>query len=93
VRLIAGGPERIRRVGVITGAASDMLGEAVTLGLDAFLTGEGPHHTYFLAQEQGINLYYGGHYRTETWGVKALAAHLEQKFGLAWEFLDFPTGL
>ncbi|MGH7476738.1 MAG: Nif3-like dinuclear metal center hexameric protein [Longimicrobiales bacterium] len=93
VRLIAGGPERLRRVGVITGGAGGMIGEAAAAGLDALVTGEGPHHTYFDAMEGGINVYYGGHYATETWGVRALAAHLEERFALPWEFLDLPTGL
>ncbi|MEO5509535.1 MAG: Nif3-like dinuclear metal center hexameric protein [Longimicrobiales bacterium] len=93
VRMIAGGPEIVHRIGVVTGAAASMLGEAVDLGLDAFITGEGSHHTYFEAQERGINLYYGGHYATETWGVKALAAHLEAKFAIPWEFIDLPTGM
>jgi putative NIF3 family GTP cyclohydrolase 1 type 2 len=35
----------------------------------------------------------GGHYATETFGVKALAAHLSERFKLPLEFLDFPTGL
>jgi dinuclear metal center YbgI/SA1388 family protein len=93
VRMIAGGKERLSRVGVITGAAANYIGEAISLGLDAFVTGEGAHHTYFDAMEGGINVYYGGHYRTETWGVRALAEHLEEKFGLPWKFLDLPTGL
>jgi putative NIF3 family GTP cyclohydrolase 1 type 2 len=92
VRFVAGGREQLRRVGVITGAGSDAIEEAVRLGLDAFVSGEGPHHTYFDALECGINLYYGGHWATETWGVKALAAHLEAEYGLPWEFLDQPTG-
>jgi dinuclear metal center YbgI/SA1388 family protein len=93
VRMIAGGPEIIRRVGVVTGSAASLMAEAVELGLDAFVTGEGNHHTFFEAHERGINLYYGGHYATETWGVKALAGHLEQRFDLPWEFLDLPTGM
>jgi dinuclear metal center YbgI/SA1388 family protein len=93
VRLLPGGGERVERVGVITGAASGHIKEAITLGLDAFITGEGPHHTYFDATEGGLNVYYGGHYRTETWGVRALAAHLEEAYGLPWEFIDLPTGL
>jgi putative NIF3 family GTP cyclohydrolase 1 type 2 len=43
--------------------------------------------------EGGITVYYGGHYATETWGVRALAAHLEKRFGLPWDFLDLPTGM
>ena len=62
-------------------------------GLDAFITGEGAHHNFFDAEEGGINLYLGGHYATEMWGVRALARHLEEKFGLPWSFIDHPTGL
>ncbi|HLU25767.1 MAG TPA: Nif3-like dinuclear metal center hexameric protein [Longimicrobiales bacterium] len=93
VKMIPGGPERVKRVGVITGGAGNMIGQAVAAGLDAFITGEGAHHTYFDAMELGINVYYGGHYATETWGVRALAAHLAERFGLETEFLDQPTGL
>jgi putative NIF3 family GTP cyclohydrolase 1 type 2 len=38
-------------------------------------------------------VFYGGHYATETFGVKALASHLSRKFGVPWVFLDHPTGL
>ena len=93
VRMLPGGPERLKRVGVVTGAGGGMIKEAIKAGLDALVTGEGAHHTYFEAMEGGINVYYGGHYATETWGVRALAAHLEKRFGLPWEFLDLPTGM
>ncbi len=93
VRLVAGGPERVRRVGIVSGAAAQMIAEAAGLALDAFVTGEGAHHTYFDALEEGVNVYYGGHYATETWGVRALAAKLEERYALPWEFLDLPTGM
>ncbi len=93
VKMIAGGPERVRTVGVLTGGGGSYAEEAVVAGLDALVTGEGSHHTYFDAVEGGINLYYGGHYATETWGVKALGAHLAERFDLEWTFLDLPTGL
>ena len=93
VHLIPGGPERMERVGVLTGGGGSMIEEAVHAGLDTFITGEGSHHTHFDAMELGINVFYAGHYATETWGVRALAMHLEGQFGLPWEFLDFPTGL
>ncbi len=92
VRLVDGGPERVRRVAVVTGAGGSMIGEAARAGADALVTGEGAHHTYFDAMEYGINVYYAGHYATETLGVRALAAHLEERFGIPWEFLDVPTG-
>ena len=66
---------------------------AAKAGVDTFITGEGPHWSYTLAEELGINVLYGGHYATETFGVKALAEHVEQSFGLPWVFVDHPTGL
>ena len=93
VHLIPGGGERIRRVGVLTGAGGGAIGDALAAGLDALVTGEGAHHTYFDAMEGGLNVYYGGHYATETWGVRALGVHLADRFGLPVEFIDLPTGL
>jgi dinuclear metal center YbgI/SA1388 family protein len=93
VKLVPGGPERVRRVGVITGGAGGSVADAVAAGLDAFVTGEGAHHNFFDAEEGGINLLLGGHYATETWGVRALGRHLEEKFGIEWMFVDHPTGL
>jgi putative NIF3 family GTP cyclohydrolase 1 type 2 len=80
-------------VGVITGGGGSLLGDAVRAGLDAYVTGEGSHHTFVDAMEEGINLFYGGHYATETFGVQALAEHLAASFGLTWEFIDLPSGL
>jgi dinuclear metal center YbgI/SA1388 family protein len=92
-RVIAGGPERVRRVGIITGAAGSMLKEARGAALDSFITGEGQHWTYFDAEELGLNAYYAGHYATETLGVRALAEHVAERFRLPWSFIDHPTGL
>ncbi len=92
-RLIAGGPERSARIGVITGAGGSMIRQAHAAGIDTFITGEGAHHTYFDAEELGLNVFYAGHYATETVGVKALAGHLAARFGLPWSFIDHPTGL
>lgn len=93
VHLIAGGPETTTRVGIITGGAGSRILEAAEAGLDTFITGEGAHHTTFDALEAGINVLYAGHYATETVGVKALAEHLGERFGVPWVFHDHPTGL
>src|SRR5205809_1691028 len=92
-RVMAFGPERVRRVGIVTGGAGSMIGQAKAAGLDTYITGEGAHHTFFDAEELGVNVFYAGHYATETIGIKALAEHLCAKFGLPWTFLDHPTGL
>jgi len=93
VRVIPGGPEDLARIGVVTGAGASALREAAELGLDSLVTGEAPHHAYHDAMELGLNLFLGGHYGTETFGVRALAAELSKKFDTPWEFLHFPTGL
>jgi len=92
-KIIPGGNEICERIGAVTGGAGGDLKIAADEGVDTFITGEGPHWTYALAEELGLNVFYGGHYATETFGVKALAAHLSKKFKLPWEFLDHPTGL
>lgn len=90
---LPGGPATCRRIGVVTGGAGNELKLAAREGVDTFITGEGAHWTFALAEELGINVLYGGHYATETFGVKALAEHLSKKFRLAWVFLDHPSGL
>ncbi|MBM4186135.1 MAG: Nif3-like dinuclear metal center hexameric protein [Gemmatimonadetes bacterium] len=92
-RLIPGGPERVETVAIITGGAGGRVGAAGAAGVDAFVTGEGAHYTYFDAMELGVNVYFAGHYATETLGVQALATHLAARFGLPWAFHDHPTGL
>lgn len=92
-RLLPGGPEQVRRVGVITGAAGSMIRDAAEAGLDTFVTGEGKHSTFADAEELGVNVFYAGHYATETLGVKALAEHIAERFQLPWSFIDHPSGL
>jgi dinuclear metal center YbgI/SA1388 family protein len=92
-RVVPGGPEQCRSIGVVTGGAGDEVAKAAAEGVDTFITGEGRHWTYALAEELGVNIFYGGHYATETFGVKALSQHLSDKFGVPWTFIDHPTGL
>ena len=92
-RVIAKGPERTRLVAVVTGGASQLIAEAHERGVDTFITGEGPHHSFFDAEEWGINVIYAGHYATETVGVQALGEHVRDRFGIPFEFFDHPTGL
>jgi dinuclear metal center YbgI/SA1388 family protein len=91
--VVPGGPLRCQRVGILTGAGGAELRRAADEGIDTYITGEGPHWTFGLAEELGLNVFYGGHYATETFGVKALGAHLAKRFHLPWHFIDYPTGL
>ncbi len=93
VSVAVGGPALCRRVALVTGGAASELAKVAAAGADTFITGEGSHWTFTAAEELGLNLLYAGHYATETFGVKALAAALSERFSLPWEFFPHPTGL
>jgi dinuclear metal center YbgI/SA1388 family protein len=86
--LLGAGPERIRRIGIVSGSAADTLHEAAAAGLDAFLTGEPREHITADARELGIHFVAAGHYATETFGVRALGDLLAERFGIDHTFVD-----
>jgi dinuclear metal center YbgI/SA1388 family protein len=86
-----GGPERVRRIGIVSGGGADALPEAAALGLDAFLTGEPREHVMADAREAGIHFIAAGHYATETFGVRALGDWLAQRFGIEHVWVDIPN--
>src|SRR6266478_6612370 len=93
VKVFDVGPKRTRAIGVVTGAAGSEIYRVADEEIDTLITGEAPHWAAVAADEVGVNLLLGGHYATEVFGVKALAAHLSQRFRVPWEFIDCPTGL
>ncbi|MDX2079224.1 MAG: Nif3-like dinuclear metal center hexameric protein [Terrimicrobiaceae bacterium] len=93
VHLAPGGPVVVKELGIVTGGAGGDIAKAAAAGVDTLVTGEGPHWSFTAAEELGVNLFYAGHYATETFGVKAVAARLAERSGLPWEFIDHPTGL
>lgn len=88
----AGGPQTVRRVAIVSGRAVGEIATAAQAGYDTFVTGEPLHDAYHYPAEYGINVIFAGHYATEVVGLQALAAHLEQRFGLETVFIDVPTG-
>ena len=93
VKVFDVGPKQTRTIGIVTGAAGSEIYRVAQENIDTFITGEAPHWAAVAAEELGMNLLLGGHYATEVFGVKALAAHLSKKFRIPWEFIDRPTGL
>jgi dinuclear metal center YbgI/SA1388 family protein len=93
VHVCPGGPENVSSIGLVTGGAGSEVAKAAAAGVDTFISGEGPHWSHPLALELGVNLLLGGHYATETFGVRALAAVLGTRFGVPWSFIDQPSGL
>jgi dinuclear metal center YbgI/SA1388 family protein len=85
------GPEEVARVAILTGGAARYVSEAAAEGYDCFVTGEADEPTKYAAKEASIHFIAGGHYATETLGVRALAAKLAGEFGVEWEFVDLPN--
>jgi len=93
VQVLPGGAGPIRQAAVVTGAGASTLREAAVAGLDALVTGEAQHHHAIEAAELGVSVLLGGHYATETWGVRAVAGLLQDRFEIETWFVDSPTGL
>ena len=93
VKVFDFGPKQTRVIGVVTGAAGSEIYRVADEEIDTFITGEAPHWAAVAAEEVGMNLLLGGHYATEVFGVKALAAHLSKRFRVPWEFIECRTGL
>jgi dinuclear metal center YbgI/SA1388 family protein len=82
-----GGPEPVRTVGVVSGAAAADIRHAAELGLDCFVTGEPDEESAYIAAELGVTMIAAGHYATETVGVQAVGQRLHEQFGIITEFL------
>jgi len=91
VKILDVGPKQTRMIGIVTGGAGSEIYRVAQEDIDTFITGEAPHWAAVAAEELGMNLLLGGHYATEVFGVKALAAHLSKKFKIPWEFIHCPT--
>jgi putative NIF3 family GTP cyclohydrolase 1 type 2 len=93
VKIFDFGPKQARPIAIVTGAAGSEIYRVAEENINTFITGEAPHWAAVAAEELGMNLLLGGHYATEVFGVKALAAHLSERFRVPWEFIDCLTGL
>jgi dinuclear metal center YbgI/SA1388 family protein len=85
------GPERVRTIGIVSGAGADYLGDAVAAGHDAFLTGEPAERVMTHAQEEQIHFIAAGHYATETFGVRKLGELLADQFAIRHLFVEIPN--
>jgi putative NIF3 family GTP cyclohydrolase 1 type 2 len=85
------GPERISSVGIVTGGGSFAIHEAGQLGLDALVTGEPSEPVMGEAREYGVHFLAGGHYATETFGIRKLGELVAERFPVEHEFIDVPN--
>ncbi len=87
------GSEQPERIAILTGSGQSAVPHLKAQGIDTLVTGELRQQHFNMAQELRLNLYPCGHYATEVFGVKALAAEVADKFGLEWTFIEQPCPL
>jgi len=85
---ISGTAQKIQRVAWCTGAAQSYIEQAVSLGVDAFISGEISEPTVHIARETGLHFFAAGHHATERYGVQALGGHLADHFGIIHHYID-----
>ena len=93
VRTLPFGAPLVRTVGIISGKAAKDVTQAISEGLDLFITGEPSHEVYHHCLEARIHVIFSGHYHTESFGVRLLADRLARETGVETTYLDIPTGL
>ena len=75
------------KVAICSGGAQSYFQEAIAAGANCYITGEASEQNYTEAQEFGVSFIAAGHYRTEQFGLIAVAELLTKKFGIKTEFL------
>jgi dinuclear metal center YbgI/SA1388 family protein len=85
------GPDPVRTVAIISGGAASSLHDAADLGADAFVTGEPSEPGMADSLERRITFIAGGHYATETFGVRRLGDLLADRFGVQHKFVSVPN--
>jgi dinuclear metal center YbgI/SA1388 family protein len=91
--IIPAGKTAISTVAVVSGGGAFEAFQAISEGVDLYITGEPSHSVYNDVVEAALNFVALGHYATETFGVKAVAERLALEKGLETRFIDLPTGL
>ena len=81
-------PKLLKRIGICTGGAQDMIEQAAAMGCDAYISGEISERTTHSARELGIDYFACGHHATERAGIQALGDIVAQQFGLSVRFID-----
>jgi dinuclear metal center YbgI/SA1388 family protein len=87
--LVIGAEElEVKRIAWCTGAAQNMLDQAISGGAQVFITGEVSEPTVHVAREAGVGFISAGHHATERYGVQALGQAIAQEFGILVDFVD-----
>lgn len=85
--------KEIKKIAIVSGEGAHDIHQAKLLNCDLLITGEPRHSEYHFCREEKISMLCGGHYESETYGIKALAIEVSKKFNFLVKFIDIPTGL
>ena len=86
--VLPGGDHPVRTLGVVSGGGASYLADAIAAGLDALVSGEPSEPAMADAREGGTHLIAGGHWATETFGIRRLGDLLEERFGVEHRFIE-----
>ncbi|MFZ6656529.1 Nif3-like dinuclear metal center hexameric protein [Undibacterium sp. TJN19] len=87
--LLIGDPAAlVGRIAWCTGAAQNMLDQAIAAGASVYLSGEISEPTVHLARESGVAYLACGHHATERFGVQSLGKLIAERFGVRHSFVD-----
>ncbi len=81
----------IKRIAWCTGGAQGYINQAISMKVDAYISGEVSEHTFHAAQESGVAYIAAGHHATERYGIGALGEFVAQKYKLSHQFVDIPN--
>ena len=90
--LVIGDPNKpIKRIAWCTGGAQGYINQAISMKVDAYISGEVSEQTFHAAQESGVAYIAAGHHATERYGIGALGEFVAQKYKLSHQFVDIPN--
>lgn len=92
-QFIMGEERKIKRLGIISGDGNSDVQEAISLKLDALITGEAHYSSYNDVCDNNFCIIGLGHHFTEVFGVKAVMEQFQRDCGLETVFIDVPCSL
>jgi dinuclear metal center YbgI/SA1388 family protein len=86
------GNAKVKKIAAISGSGSDCYTEGMRKKVDLLIVGDIRYSHSVNIKDLKLNMISGGHYKTETLGVKALMPLLSKKFNVKTQFIASDTG-
>jgi dinuclear metal center YbgI/SA1388 family protein len=87
------GTDMIQSIYVVSGGGRNELEQVISMGVDAYLTGDAKESTGYIAEEAEVNYIYAGHYNTERLGIIELGKQIQNKFDVGVQFVEVENPL